>query len=90
MHRHPDGNFVEITVEDTGIGIKPEDLLHIFTEIGQRESPYTKKYSGTGVGLNLTKKLVELLGGRIWVESEYGKGSKFMFVIPIRQRRFYA
>ena len=78
-------DFIEISVEDTGIGIKPEDIPKLFKEFSQIESAYTKTYEGTGLGLALTKRLVELLGGRIWVESEFGKGSKFTFVIPIRQ-----
>jgi PAS domain S-box-containing protein len=78
-------DFVEISVEDTGIGIKTEDMDKLFGEFSQIESPYTKKYKGTGLGLALTKRLVELHGGRIWVESEFGKGSRFTFVIPIRQ-----
>ncbi|MEW6068813.1 MAG: hybrid sensor histidine kinase/response regulator [Nitrospirota bacterium] len=77
-------DFIEISVADTGIGIKPEDMDKLFKEFTQIESPYTKKYAGTGIGLALTKKLVELHGGRIWVESEYGKGSKFSFVISIK------
>ncbi len=80
-----DRDFIEITVEDTGIGIKPEDITKLFSEFTQLESAYTKQYEGTGLGLALTKKLVELQGGKIWVESEFGKGSKFTFVIPIRQ-----
>lgn len=76
------GNFMEISVSDTGIGIKAEDLPRLFKDVAQFESPYTKKYGGTGVGLMLTKKLVELQGGRIWVESELGKGSTFRFVVP--------
>lgn len=75
--------LIEISVADTGIGIKPEDIGKLFKPFRQLESPYTKKYSGTGIGLILTKRLVELLGGRIWVESEFGKGSRFTFVIPI-------
>jgi len=78
-------DFVEISVEDTGIGIKTEDMDKLFGEFSQIESPYTKKYKGTGLGLALTKRLVELHGGRIWAESEFGKGSRFTFVIPIRQ-----
>ncbi len=80
-----DRDFIEISVEDTGIGIKPEDIPKLFKEFSQIESAYTKTYEGTGLGLALTKRLVELHGGRIWVESEFGKGSKFTFVIPIRQ-----
>jgi len=80
-----DGDFVEISVADTGIGIKPEDIPKLFQEFTQLESPYTKRYSGTGVGLILTKRLTELLGGKIWAESEWGKGSRFSFVIPIQQ-----
>ena len=73
---------IEIAVTDTGIGIKPEDIPKLFTEFTQLESAYTKEYAGTGLGLALTKKLVELHGGKIWVESEFGKGSRFVFVIP--------
>lgn len=76
---------IVMSVTDTGIGIKPEDMDNLFKEFSQIETPYEKKYEGTGLGLALTKRLVELHGGRIWVESEYGKGSKFTFVIPIRQ-----
>ena len=70
---------------DTGIGIKQEDIPKLFKEFTQLESAYIKKYEGTGLGLALTKRLVELHGGRIWAESEYGKGSKFTFLIPVRQ-----
>ncbi len=75
---------VRICVADTGIGIKPEDMTKLFTEFTQLESTYTKKYDGTGLGLALTKKLVKLHGGRIWVESEEGKGSRFFFTLPCR------
>jgi len=78
-------DFIEISVADTGIGIKPEDMDKLFKEFSQIETGYTKTYEGTGLGLALTKKLVELHGGRIWVESEFGKGSKFSFVIPVNQ-----
>jgi signal transduction histidine kinase len=80
------GEGMEISVEDTGIGIKEEDMPKLFKEFSQIESSYDKKYEGTGLGLALTKKLVELHGGSIWVESEFGKGSRFAFVIPVRQR----
>jgi len=78
-------DFVEISVEDTGIGIKQEDMPILFQTFTQLESPYSKKYAGTGLGLVLTKKLIELHGGKIWVESEIGKGSRFTFVIPVTQ-----
>jgi PAS domain S-box-containing protein len=78
---------IEISIRDTGIGIKPEDIPKLFREFSQLAPVYDKKYEGTGLGLALTKKLVELHGGRIWVESEFGKGSLFAFVIPAKQRR---
>ena len=78
-------NFIEISVQDTGIGIKPEDIDKLFKEFSQIDMGYTRKYEGTGLGLALTKRLVELHNGKTWVESEIGKGSKFSFVIPIRQ-----
>lgn len=81
----PDTDFVEISVSDTGIGIKEEDMVRLFQSFQQIETPYAKKYEGTGVGLFLTKRLVELHGGRLWVESEPGKGSMFSFTIPAAQ-----
>jgi len=73
---------VEISVTDTGIGIAQEDQPRIFEEFRQVGS-YAHKIEGTGLGLTLAKKFVELHGGRIWVESEVGKGSKFTFMLPI-------
>lgn len=75
---------IEISVQDTGIGIKPEDMPRLFQTFTQIESAYTKNHEGTGLGLALTKKLVELHGGKIWAESDFGKGSKFSFTIPIK------
>lgn len=75
---------IEISVADTGIGIRQEDIPKLFKDIAQLEPPYTKKFSGTGVGLILTRKLVELLGGEIGAESEPGVGSVFRVVIPIK------
>lgn len=77
--------FIEFSVEDTGIGIKIDDIPKLFQPFSQLESPYTKRYEGTGLGLALTKRLVELHGGTIWVESEFGKGSRFTFVIPVKK-----
>jgi signal transduction histidine kinase/CheY-like chemotaxis protein len=76
---------VEITVEDTGIGIEAEDMPELFREFTQLRSTYTKGFEGTGLGLALTKRLVELHGGSIRAESEYGKGSRFSFTIPVKQ-----
>jgi len=75
---------VEISVSDTGIGIAPEDQPKIFEEFRQVGSDSTHKTEGTGLGLTLAKKFVELHGGKIWVESEVGKGSTFIFTLPER------
>jgi signal transduction histidine kinase len=81
--RQADGS-VEISVSDTGIGISPEDQAKIFEEFRQVGTDYAHKTEGTGLGLTLAKKFVELHGGRIWVESEVGKGSTFTFTLPAR------
>ena len=81
----PDRDFVEISVTDTGIGIAKEDMDRLFQPFQQLEATATKRYEGTGLGLHLCKKFVELHGGRIWVESELGKGSRFVFAIPGRK-----
>ena len=75
---------VEVSVSDTGIGIAPADQEAIFEEFRQVGTDYAKKREGTGLGLTLARKLVELHGGRIWVKSEVGKGSTFTFSIPER------
>ena len=80
-----DFDFFEISVEDTGIGISPEGTKKLFHPFQQLESTLTKKYEGTGLGLSISKRIVELHGGRIWVESEEGKGSRFIFIIPVRK-----
>ena len=77
-------HWVEIAVKDTGIGIKPEDQERIFEKFQQVDSSMARQHQGTGLGLALTKRLVELHGGRIRVESEVGKGSTFTFTIPVR------
>ncbi len=75
---------VEIAVSDTGIGIAPEHQEAIFEAFRQVGSHYAQKREGTGLGLTLTRKFVELHGGRIWVASEVGKGSTFTFTLPVR------
>jgi signal transduction histidine kinase len=71
-------------VWDTGIGIKEEDQEKLFKEFQQLDGGMDKRYQGTGLGLALSKRLVEMHGGMIWMESEPGKGSRFSFTIPIR------
>ena len=77
-----DRAFFKYSVSDTGIGISPEDHNKLFKPFQQVDTRLTRKYKGTGLGLSLCKQLVELHGGKIWVESETGKGSNFIFVIP--------
>jgi two-component system, NtrC family, sensor kinase len=79
------GDSAVITsVTDTGIGIASEDQEVIFEEFRQVGSNYAQKREGTGLGLSLTRKFVEMHGGKIWVESELGNGSTFTFTLPIR------
>ncbi|MBI3354335.1 MAG: PAS domain S-box protein [Nitrospirae bacterium] len=84
------GDFIEISVSDTGVGIKKEDIPKLFKEFTQLEPSYISEYKGTGLGLALTKKMVELHGGRIWLESEFGNGSKFTFIIPLQAKTLSA
>ncbi len=70
---------LHVTVEDTGIGIAAENLDHVFGEFNQVESQTNRKFEGTGLGLAITQKLIERMGGAVWVDSEFGKGSSFGF-----------
>ncbi len=84
-HPQPGTPALQISVIDSGIGIDPKDLERIFGEFEQVDSTYVRQQQGTGLGLALTRKLVELHGGRIWVESEgEGKGTSFTFAIPLK------
>ena len=76
--------FIEFYVKDTGIGIKNEHIQVIFTRFRKIEEDSSNLYRGAGLGLSITKHLVKLLGGKIWVESEIGKGSVFSFTIPLK------
>jgi two-component system sensor histidine kinase ChiS len=78
--------FVLCAVTDTGIGMSPEDQERLFkTKYFRADNPAVRNVPGTGLGLVITKSLVELHGGEIWVESELGKGSTFFFTVPVIQ-----
>ena len=78
------GQGVEITVSDTGIGLAEDDLERIFQPFEQGDNSAGRKYQGTGLGLSLTRRLVELHGGRIWAwQRAEGPGAVFSFTIPV-------
>ena len=74
---------LHVTVEDSGIGIAPEHLGHVFGEFNQVESQTNRKFEGTGLGLAITHRLIERMGGAVWVDSEIGKGSSFGFRLTL-------
>ncbi|MBW1645865.1 MAG: GAF domain-containing protein [Deltaproteobacteria bacterium] len=79
----PEKKYLQVAVIDTGIGIKEEDLDRLFGEFVQLDTSASRQYGGTGLGLSITKRLVEMHHGTIWVESEYGRGSEFTFLLPL-------
>ena len=81
------GEDLLFRVADTGIGIPKEELENVFAEFRQVDTTVTREFGGTGLGLSITKKFVEMHGGRIWVESESGKGSTFLFTVPLRVKQ---
>lgn len=80
---HPPGRFVLVAVHDQGIGIAPEELSRIWERFYRVDNTNTRRIGGTGLGLSITRALVELHGGRIWAESELGRGSSFFFTLPV-------
>jgi signal transduction histidine kinase len=80
------GSFT-IAVHDTGPGISPSDQGKIFEEFQQADNAATKRKGGTGLGLSIAKRIIGMHGGRIWVESDVGKGSTFAFTIPVKVER---
>jgi len=78
-----DGDWCRVSVIDNGIGIRKEDQERIFEAFTQAEAPNGQTTQGTGLGLTLTRQFIERMGGKIWVESRYGKGSRFTFTLPL-------
>jgi signal transduction histidine kinase/CheY-like chemotaxis protein len=76
---------LQLSVTDTGIGISPEQQAKLFKSFEQAESSTTRKYGGTGLGLAISKRIVEMMGGEIWIDSDIGKGSTFAFTIQIKR-----
>jgi signal transduction histidine kinase len=83
----PEGaaRVVHLWVRDTGIGISAEDQSKIFQKFFRSEDQKAREAPGTGLGLNITKSLVEMQGGRIWFESEFRKGTTFHFTVPVAE-----
>ncbi len=79
----PENDCVRVSIRDTGIGMSPEDQEKLFTQFFRSEDPHVREQIGWGLGLSVTRRLVELLGGSIGVQSELGKGSTFWFTQPV-------
>jgi signal transduction histidine kinase len=77
--------FLEVCVEDTGIGIKEEDLKKIFGRFFQVDVTLIRRYEGAGIGLSAAKGIIDMHRGEIWATSEFGKGSRFCFTLPLRK-----
>jgi PAS domain S-box-containing protein len=91
VREEPTGKIFDllITIEDTGIGIPEEAQKKIFEQFTQADTSTTRRFGGTGLGLSICRAYVELMGGKIWVESQLGKGSKFIFKIPFHENLEY-
>ena len=78
-------NVIHLWVKDNGIGISEEDQKKIFQKFFRSEDPKTREASGSGLGLNITRSLVEMQGGKIWFESEFRRGTTFHFTVPVSE-----
>jgi signal transduction histidine kinase len=86
-HWDPDGapRVIHLWAKDSGIGMTPEDQQKIFQKFFRSDDPKAREVPGTGLGLNITKSLVEMQGGKIWFESEYRHGTTFHFTVPVAE-----
>ncbi len=82
INKNSENVTYQFTVEDSGMGISQEHIIQLFDPFMQADSSITRKYGGTGLGLPICKLIVEMMNGKIWVESQLGKGSSFFFTIP--------
>ena len=78
-----EGAFALLTVSDTGLGIPPDEIAHVFERFRRVRSGAAQAIAGTGLGLTIVKQIVEMHGGKIWVESAVGHGSAFHFTVPL-------
>ena len=79
-----DASMLHFTVSDTGVGIAPEKLNSIFESFNQADTSTTREFGGTGLGLTISKRLIEMMGGKVWVESQLGVGSRFHFTVRLK------
>jgi signal transduction histidine kinase len=86
IHGGLDTDCIKVSVQDDGVGIPAKDLPHIFERFYQVESHLTRRHGGMGLGLSVAKVMIEMHGGRIWVESTEGKGSTFTFLLPLETK----